>query len=388
MPRIVYARRAICLTCHQGGGPIFSQRPWNETSGQLAVSSAIRRSRGSDEPYFGVPIEQPLAVSERFDELTDIGNFYVVSQQLWLDGCGESGNECRRTMLSLALRYDFQPGLFDANSAQANKLRNLQAQSFPREGIVVPESDLKNRDPSGENSDFSVWFHKLFTTDIRFGEGAKDNEDLTAFEELPPLPSVQDPLTRRPPKTVLYKDSIDGVYGIARFFTDADMETLNEVYDNDLDRLLSRVADLPAGLFDPRPFSRVAIMEALLGKPQQYCCVDVSEMSPPQATGIPQLVIAEYPELTQYERYCFTCHRGNPSRRLDFMSGATEQAVLENIEAKDEIREALDWERYRDTDQAAKIMPPTNSIQYRMLEQAGAEVRMKMRESVPSMFDF
>ena len=109
VPRIVYARRAICQTCHHGGAPIFSQRPWNETNGQLAVSTAIRQARSSDEPYFGVSVEQPLAVPERIDALTDIGNFYVVTQRLWLDGCGEQGEECRRTMLSLALLYADQP---------------------------------------------------------------------------------------------------------------------------------------------------------------------------------------------------------------------------------------------------------------------------------------
>ncbi len=388
VPRIVYARRAICLTCHQGGAPIFSQRPWNETNGQLAVSSAIRQARGGMEPYFGAPIEQALAVSERFDELTDIGNFYVVSQHLWLDGCGEQGNECRRTLLALALRYADQPGLFDARGSGATQLRALQANSFPAEGIEVAESDLKNRDPLGDTGDFSEWLYALFTTDIAFGEGAKDNEDLSAFEELPPLPPALDPLTRRAPKTVLDKASIDGVYGIARFFTDADLQTLNAHYANGLEGLLARVAELPADVFAAEPFSRLAMMEALLGEPRQYCCMDVSEMSAPQVSGVPELIIVDRAELHPFEQYCFTCHRGAPSKRLDFMSGEGEQNVLENIQAKSEIREALDWERYRDTDKAAKIMPPTDSVQYRMLEEAGEGVRKEMRETVPSMFGF
>ena len=36
------------------------------------------------------------------------------------------------------------------------------------------------------------------------------------------------------------------------------------------------------------------------------------------------------------------------------MSGDNEQQVLETIQAKSEIREALDWGRYQGTDQAAK----------------------------------
>lgn len=388
VPRIVYARRAICLTCHQGGTPIFAQRPWNETNGQLAVSSAIAEARGSSDPYFGVPIEQPLAVPERFDELTDVGNFYEVSQRLWLDGCGDEGNECRRTMLSLALRYADQPGLFDASSAESTQLRALMAHSYPEAGIRIPESDLKNRDPSGDGSDFSEWLHKLFTAEIGFGEGAKDNEDLSAFEELPPLPASLDPLTKRPPKKVLDAQSIDGIYGIARFFTDADLVSLNTHYANSLGSILAVVAKLPSEVFGPRPFSRVRMMEILLDSPQQYCCLDVSEMSPPQASGIPELAIADIPQLKHFEQYCFTCHRGNPAKRLNFMAGESEQDVLENIQAINEIREALDWERYEGTDQAAKIMPPTDSIQYNMLRQEDGSARQEMRDTVPSMFGF
>ena len=188
IPRVVYARRAICLTCHQGGTPIFSERPWNETNGQFSVSNAIREARGDNLRYHGAPLVQALAVPERFDELTDIGNFLMVSQRVWLEGCGKNGHECRRQLLSLALRYADQPGLFDANSKEVNALRQSWAASFPANGIDIPQSDLKNRDPSGEGHNFTDWLYSTFTPDINFGDGAKDNEDLSAFEKLPPLP--------------------------------------------------------------------------------------------------------------------------------------------------------------------------------------------------------
>lgn len=388
IPKIVYARRDICLTCHQGGGPIFPQRPWNETNGQLATAALIKQARGTSEPYFGVALEQPLAKPERIDELTDVGNFYVASQRLWLDGCGETGNECRRKTLSLALQYADQPGFFDTNSEEANALRQLLTQSFPKSGIEVPESDIKNRDPNGESDTFSEWLHNLFAADFKKGDGAKNNEDLTAFEQLPDLPASLDPLTKRPPKQLLFADSIDGVYGIARFFTDADIDTLNQHFGYKLDKLLSAVADLPDSVFDPKPFSRVAMMRAILGKDMQYCCLDTSEMSPPQLSGVPELEIVKLTELKNFELYCFSCHRGNPSKRLNFMAGETEQEVLDSIQSIADIREALDWERYHGTSKASVIMPPTDSVQYSKLQEAGPEVREEMRESVPSMFGF
>lgn len=388
VPRVVYARRAICLTCHQGGTPIFSERPWNETNGQLNVSANIRKARADNSNYHGVSLAQPLATPERFDELTDIGNFFIVSQRVWLDGCGVDGNECRRKLLSLALRYADQPGIFDAKSEEVQALRQSWANSFPTEGIDVPESDLKNRDPSGQSNSFSDSLYAVFTPDINFGDGAKNNEDLSAFEKLPPLPPAQDPLTRRAPKQTLYKSDIDGIYGIARFFTDDDIVSLNKHYNYKLSALLQKVKNLPSETFDPAPFSRVKIMKLLLAENQQYCCLNTDKMSPPRASGIPELAISKHPDLHLFEQYCFTCHRGNPAKRLDFMSGDSEQQVVENIQATSEIREALDWERYQDTDQAAKLMPPKDSVQFKMLNEADEHHRTKMRKAVPSLFSF
>ncbi len=393
VPRIVYAPRAICLTCHQGGGPIFSQRPWQETNGQLSVAKRIQAARGN-EPYWGVAVEQPLATPERFDELTDVGNFHVASQGVWLDGCGLAGNECRRTLLSLALRYADQPGLFDPKSEEVNTLLKLWANTYPEQGIKVPQSDLANRDPSGETNTFTEWLYATLTPDISFGDGAKDNEDLKAFEKLPPLPPRQDPLTLRAPKLTLTKMDIDGVYGIASFFTDSDLKTLNTSYGYKLDAILQGVADLPIEFFDAEPFSRVKVMQALLDSDPLYCCLDTSEMSPPRVSSAPKLEIKEHQELKLFEQYCFTCHRGNPAKRLDFMSGDKEQIVLDKIKDNAEIRDVLDWERYQHTDKESTLMPPRDSVQYKMLVDAlGEEGKesdelQQMRNTVPSLFSF
>lgn len=393
VPRIVYARRAICLTCHQGGGPIFSQRPWQETNGQLSVAKRIQAARGN-EPYLGVEIEQPLSTPERYDELTDVGNFHVVSQRVWLDGCGLEGSECRRTLLSLALRYADQPGLFDPNSAEVKNLLTLWESTFPESGIDVPQSDLANRDPSGQSNNFTEWLYATLTPDINFGEGAQDNEDLDAFEKLPTLPPRQDPLTKRPPKQTLSKADIDGVYGIASLFTESDLKTLNATYQYKLEAILQRVADLPVELFDAKPFSRVKTMKALLNSDLEYCCMDTSEMSPPIASSAPKLEITEHQELKLFEQYCFTCHRGNPAKRLNFMSGDTEKVVLDKIKETSEIRDVLDWLRYQNTDKESTLMPPRDSVQYEMLVEALNEEGRKvdelqqMRDTVPSLFSF
>lgn len=318
----------------------------------------------------------------------------MATQRVWLDACGAEGNECRRTLLSLAMRYADQPGLFDAKSEEVQALLKLWENSYPEAGIDVPESDLANRDPGRESETFTEWLYATLTPDINFGDGAKDNEDLNAFEKLPPLPPRQDPLTRRPAKQTLSKLDIDGVYGLANMFTESDLKNLNEAYDYKLDSLLQKIAELPASFFDAQPFSRVKVMKALLDRDLQYCCLDTSEMSPPRVSSAPKLEINEYPELKLFEQYCFTCHRGNPSKRLDFMSGDDELTVLEKIKDKTEIRDALDWERYENTDKASTLMPPKDSVQYEMLIQAHnehgskEEALQQMRDTVPGMFGF
>tara|TARA_R110001592_G_scaffold336019_1_gene621109 strand:- start:5673 stop:7388 length:1716 start_codon:yes stop_codon:yes gene_type:complete len=388
IPKIVYAKRAICLSCHQGATPIFSQRPWQETNGQLAIAHAIKQARQGDSHYWGAPIQQTLATSERYDELTDIGNFFVASQRVWLDGCGEAGNACRRQLLSLALRYAYQPGQFNSESEQVKTLKTLWANSFPESGILIPESDLRSRDPSGKTHNFTDWLYETFTPDISFGEGAKDNEDLSAFEKLPPLSPSLDPLTIRKPKKILFKEDIDGIFGIARFFSNDDITSLSKSVNYDIEKLSQKVTALPSKVFDALPFSRVKMMRWLLDKPLEYCCLNTSDMSEPYVSGEPELDIVKHIELENFRDYCFTCHRGNPSKRLNFMSGSSELEVLENIQAKVEIRDALDWERYLGTDKASTLMPPSDSIQYKNLQQAGEEAREKMRETVPSMFSF
>ncbi|PTQ91321.1 hypothetical protein [Agitococcus lubricus] len=388
VPRIVYARRAICTTCHQGGTPIFSQRPWNETNGQQSTAAAIAVARKSQQAYQSVALQQPLAHSERFDQLTDIGNFYQVTQRLWLDGCGADGSQCRRQMLRLALQYADNAGGFDANSTDAQTLKQLQAKHFPKDGIPVPESDLLNRDPIGDKQGIKGWLRSLVTRDIQFGEGAKDNEDLSAFEKLPPLRKELDPLTLRTPKQVLTAQDIDGVYGLASFFSQADITTLLQANGGHLAPLLVKISQLPDTVFAAKPFSRVAMMQVLLAKNRDYCCLNTTEMSPPVVSGVPPLVIKHKPELQAFADYCFACHRGNPAQRLNFMAGATEEDVLANIQAKKEIRDALDWARYEGSDKASKLMPPRDSIQYHKLKQADEKTRQQMRDTVPSLFDF
>lgn len=392
--RIVYARRAVCMTCHQGGTPIFPQRPWAETNGQPQIAAKITEARGPG-PYLGLPPAQPLGAPERFDELTDIGGFITVTQQVWIDGCAGDA-ECRRLMLKLALRYLLDPGSFDADGAAAAQLRQLQAGYFPQGGIAVPESDLRNRDPLTERAGLRGRLRSLFEQHPPPGAEPRSNEDLVAFDRLPRLPASLDPLTPRPPKRLLTAADIDGVYGLAALFTDDDRRRLEQAAGYRIETLEQAVDRLDAALLAAGPFSRVRMMGGLLAALGQkqlpaYCCLDTREMSPPIATGVPPLKLAADSPLQPYREYCFSCHRGNPAQRLDFMGSRTEAEVLAQVKATDKIRDALDWDRYRGTDKENTLMPPADSPQRAALQQALQEdpqLLERMRSVVPALFDF
>jgi len=395
--RIVYAKRAVCLTCHQGGSPIFPQRPWNETNAQPEIAGHIVAARG-DADYLGVPPQTALGMPERFDELTDVGSFVVTTQRIWLDGCGDS-SACRRQLLKLGLRYAWDPGRFDATGADAEALRALQHAHWPEAGIAVPESDLLNRDPLAARRGWRGFLRTLFTPAPAPGAGARNNDDLEAFDKLPKLPAVLDPLSPRPPKRWLGADDIDGVYGIAALFTADDIAALEQRGGYRWTTVDAAVDALPDNQLTAQPFSRVRLMQALaVALPSSgdaptpgYCCLDVSEMSPPVAASEPPLELAADSTLQPFAQYCFACHRGNPNAKLNFMAGDDEAAVKANIEAKSEIRDALDWARYLGTDKAAKLMPPADSPQHATLQAAlkqDPELLTRMREQVPGLFDF
>jgi mono/diheme cytochrome c family protein len=392
-PRIVYARRAICTTCHQGAAPIFPQRPWSETNANPEVARRIVEARGPDA-YAGVPVSVALAVPERFDELTDVANFVPVTQRIWLDGCGAgaAGTACRRELLRLAVDFAIDPGGFDGGTA-TQTLRAMQLASWPADGIAVAESDIRNRDPLAEQLGPREWLRGLLQP-RRKETGLDANESVAAFERLPKLPAELDPVVHRPPKRVLTPAVVDGVFGLAQLFTASDVRVLEQAA-GDAKARHAALARLPEALFEPAPFARVrmlgALLEALRQQPREYAWLDTSAMSPPQALGVPPLELAPGSPLAPFKQYCFACHRGNPAKRLDFMSGQDEAEVLEHVKAKGEIRDVLDWARYRGTDKAGTLMPPADSHQRRALEAAVAQdpqLLEEMRTVVPALFDF
>jgi hypothetical protein len=400
-PRLVYAKRAICTTCHVGAAPIFPVRPWEETSGQPAISAAILKARGAkpDDRYHGAAIVNPLSAPETIDELTEIGNVIPSLQRVWIDGCGgdaQMGVACRRQMLKLALRFLVRPTEFNAADPEFSKLLEMQKPNWPEGGITLANGDLLNRNPFVDKPRRSPWqwLVGLFRSDDgMMAEGAK----LDDFEKLPPLRAELDPLTPRVPKEILQPGAPTAITGLARMFSDNDKRLLEARSGYELPRLLAATEHAAlAPLLGPAPFRRQETVRALLtalgeANPPHTSFISTEGMSPPIVEGAKPIEVSEGSVLKLYEHYCFGCHRGNPNAKLDFMNGASEQEVLARIKETSSIREALDYERYLGTDKANKLMPPANAWQRRELDaarKAGKDDVNRMVEVVPTLFNF
>ena len=400
-PRIVYAQRNVCLTCHQNGAGIFPVRPWQETNASPEIAARIHEALPDRAAYAGAPMDVKLEAPETIDNNTDISNVVPVAQRVWLDGCGdgEAGRDCRRLMLKLALQFAVAPGRFDAESADAQALTSHFARNWPERGVAIPNNNLLNRDPLQDDLySGGVWAgikRALFGRTETTTAGAGDK--LADFDALPPLPPELDPLTLRQPETLLTPNELEGVYALAQLFAAADLARLEQQAGYDTAALLA-AADHPAltAHVDAVPFRRMPVTDALLTalgaeRTPLHWGMDLAEMSPPIFEGEPKLELAEGSELQPFETYCFGCHRGNPNAKLNFMAGADEAAVLANIQDTDTIRDVLDYERYLGSKKASTLMPPEGSWQRDKLDAVrskGEDPWTAMRDQVPSLFEF
>ncbi len=395
-PRLVYAKRAICTTCHQGGVPIFSVRPWQETNAQSAIADRIAEYHV--DTVHGAPIRVTLETPDAIDNLTNQAAVLVATQKAWLDGCGvgSAGVSCRREQLRYALRWMLNPAALDSG---APDLVAAQAVQWPAEGIAIAGNDLRSRDPFDSGLYEQSFFGQLRR--LVFGEPERQmsGDKLADFDRLPKLPAEFDPLARRPAKKWISARDVDPALGVALIFTPQDRERLEQTAGYSEARLDAAVSALPDTLFAPAPLRRTVLLEALLSQlgdtvpPHRFA--DLGELSAPILEGEPPLELKAGSPLKPFEQYCFACHRGNPSARLDFMSGPDEATVLESIRATDSIRDVLDWQRYRGTRKEGQLMPPADSWQREELAKVLAEWPAntatpvdQMRDTVPALFEF
>ncbi len=148
-PRVEYAERSVCVTCHQGHAPIFPLPLWGETNADPGVAAKIA---GLGDSFHGVPVRQGVDGPDAFDLATDRANRIAAVQRLWNEGCGEgaAGSGCRAAVLLGALRFRlggartaWQPS---GSKALQGDLHERLLRLWP-DGLWTPSPDLPNREP-------------------------------------------------------------------------------------------------------------------------------------------------------------------------------------------------------------------------------------------------
>ncbi|HYN20188.1 MAG TPA: hypothetical protein VE078_04450, partial [Thermoanaerobaculia bacterium] len=136
--QVVYANRAICTACHQGGGPLFSRQLWDETNANPEIARLLAAEK---RDFYGFPVDPSVEVPNAIDAATDRANRIAAYQLLWREGCGSG--ECRTAAFTAALQHRLSGGLHRASKDLASGAWNAR---WPG-GLAVPDPDIPNRDP-------------------------------------------------------------------------------------------------------------------------------------------------------------------------------------------------------------------------------------------------
>jgi len=151
-PRVRYANRTLCVSCHQNQAPIFSRAAWDETNANRHTARRLLEQRAR---FYGVTVRSGGAPAARLDNATDRANLLPALQLLWREGCGGAAAgaaRCRAAALIAMVQYRVSAA--SGYERDDPVYRQQFAAMFERQwarlspgGLAIPEADLLNREP-------------------------------------------------------------------------------------------------------------------------------------------------------------------------------------------------------------------------------------------------
>ena len=210
-PQVRYARRALCLACHQNMAPIFARPLWDETSANPAIADLLRASR---RDFYGLKLTG-TDVAYLIAAAAERANLFPVWQRIWREGCGAGlrGAQCRRDWLDAALRYALSGAMPPLGQAQSFEyLQSRWARLWPT-GLAIPNPDIPNRDP-------------LMPVVEKMPQ--RRNDRFATLSQLAHIPAQFEPLNVRPPlETWTSVDPPRLAAGLASLLSGADVQALD-----------------------------------------------------------------------------------------------------------------------------------------------------------------
>jgi mono/diheme cytochrome c family protein len=152
--KVTYARRAVCMACHQNGGPIFSRGVWSETNANPRVAAALLSVR---DRFEGIEVDRGIDIPAAIDASVRRANKLAAYQWLWRNGCAALGSgapevRCRAQAAIAALQYRLSGRQAYDETAPAFRDRVVGAMGALKKtehgpGLALPDPGLPNRDP-------------------------------------------------------------------------------------------------------------------------------------------------------------------------------------------------------------------------------------------------
>jgi hypothetical protein len=221
-PKVLYANRAICISCHQNQAPIFSKAVWGETNANNRVAQLLRSQRGDSDLSPQANVDFP----DDIDKATVRANTLVTLQSLWRRGCDDThdpsrSRRCRAAAFTAALQYGLSGEQdFDSSSPSyqddfVSTFGRVWRRTWPQ-GLSVAQSSLPDRNPFGAAASYY---------------GGDSGEVPVNWSAAAHVPATLDPLNPRPPREIWrFTGALDTqrfIAGWAKFFATGDFHALD-----------------------------------------------------------------------------------------------------------------------------------------------------------------
>lgn len=307
-PRLVQARRELCLACHHNGAPIFARQTWDETAASPAIARLLE---GSLSPSLeSLPWRGGVDIPNAIDDATERANRLGLAQRLWQEGCGvtdPAGRACRGALLTEALLVRLGlPDLASASQEPADPLAPLLAR-WP-EGLALPNPDVPNRLPLAP-----------------LDQASAEHPTAAQLRRVADVTAPFDPLALRPPRDTWDPRQPgarrEAAAAVSLFLAQGDVAAVGRALARAapnpgergprLRRAVAAMAEEEGGALGPGPLARGRVVPALLrqlGVADVRCCGRTETLSPPPAEALRPAPAGLGPEMAALFRACGACH--------------------------------------------------------------------------------
>ena len=136
-PVVRYARRAVCLQCHQNQAPLFARPLWDETNANPGIA-ALLHAKGAQAS--AAPAGQGVDNSYFVDNSVHRANLLPVLQRIWRQAPALLRGALLQSLLAQRLSVTHSAPL------PSEEWRALWRSAWPR-GLQIPNPEIPNRDP-------------------------------------------------------------------------------------------------------------------------------------------------------------------------------------------------------------------------------------------------